>query len=343
MKIGLLTYNNSANYGAVLQCYATCRILKELGHKVEIINVEQDKYSKMHDLVFFFKDRAFDKFQSKFYAPKTKLYNTVDELRNEKFDYDCIIVGSDQVWNPSISGHLCMAFFLDFDENVKKISYASSFGIESWPKKYESITAAIKKSFSKFDSVSVREKTGKKILKEVFGVDAKLVVDPTLLHENYREVVGEVKENGKIFGYLLNRRPKQLVKAKEFASYLGQKPRMISTIYPYKGFKYVYPPSLEAWIRDIGGARFVITDSFHGVVFSLIYRRNFIVITPDNGLNSRIKDLLALVGINNRFYKETDTIPYDEIVNDKIDYDKVHKILAELREQSIHFLVNALK
>lgn len=343
MKIGLLTYNNSANYGAVLQCYATCRILKELGHKVEIINVEQDKYSKMHDLVFFFKDRAFDKFQSKFYAPKTKLYNTVDELRNEKFDYDCIIVGSDQVWNPSISGHLCMAFFLDFDENVKKISYASSFGIESWPKKYESITAAIKKSFSKFDSVSVREKTGKKILKEVFGVDAKLVVDPTLLHENYREVVGEVKENGKIFSYLLNRRPKQLVKAKEFASYLGQKPRMISTIYPYKGFKYVYPPSLETWIRDIGGARFVITDSFHGVVFSLIYRRNFIVITPDNGLNSRIKDLLALVGINNRFYKETDTIPYDEIVNDKIDYDKVHKKLAELREQSIHFLVNALK
>lgn len=339
MKIGLLTYNKSANYGAVLQCYATCRILKELGHEVEIINVEQDKYSRLHHLVFYFKDIAFAQFQRKFYAPKTGLFNNLKELKSASFNYDYLIVGSDQVWNPAISKDLCMAFFLNFGgSNVKRISYASSFGIKEWPNKYEHLTNEICKCLSSFSAVSVREFSGQQLLSNKFGIKSTLVVDPTILHDDYFEITGDIPENNHVISYLLNRNPEQLQKVVEFSKHLGEKPRMISTIYPYKGFKYVYPPSLEDWVRYIAGAKFVITDSFHGVVFSLLYRRNFIVITPENGINSRIKDLLSLVGIEDRYFNDNESIPYEKVKNSHLDYDKVHSILRAKREESINFL-----
>ena len=118
---------------------------------------------------------------------------------------------------------------------------------------------------------------------------------------------------------------------------------MISTIRPTLGFRYVYPPSIENWIRYIAGAKFVITDSFHGLAFSLIYKKQFVVISPSNVKNSRLKDLLKSVGLEDRYFDESDPIIYHELQNKKIDYDKVNSKLDILKKISWNYLKNALQ
>lgn len=342
MKIGLLTYNKSANYGAVLQCYATCRILKELGHNVELINVEQEDYPWWKHAGFYLKDKAFDRFQERFYAPKTRLFHNVDEIREAHFDYDCLLVGSDQTWNPDISKNLCMAFFLDFGKKeCRRISYASSFGFEKWPEKYNDLKRIVSPALSRFQYISVREETGRQILKETFGIDAIKVLDPTLLFTDYSEVIGQIEEKDEVVSYLLNRSPKQLKEGRRIAKLFGCTPKMISTIYPYWGYRYIYPPSMERWLQYMGGAKLVITDSFHGVVFSLIFRRNFVVITPENGRNSRLVDLLRMTGLEDRYHNENETLKPEDITK-TIDYDKVNSILDTQRKISVDFLKTSL-
>ena len=102
MRIGLLTYHKSYNCGAVLQTYATCRLLKELGHEVELIDLRQPEPIKLRQLIFIPRFIKFHRFCKKFYPSLTRHYKTVEELRKAKLDYDCLLVGSDQTWNPLI-------------------------------------------------------------------------------------------------------------------------------------------------------------------------------------------------------------------------------------------------
>lgn len=339
MKIGLLTYHHSVNYGAMLQSYATAKALRSLGHEVEFINIRQEETRGTNPILFYFKLKALKKFIRKFYPPETREFTNVEELRNANFDYDCLIVGSDQVWNPQISKDKCLAYFLDFGgENVKRLSYASSFALSKWPTNNKALTASVAKALNRFSVLSVREKTGQQILKDTFYLDSTLVVDPTMLFENYDEVTGHVNENGDVVAYLLNRTPIQKQKSIELSKAYGKRPKLISTIRPTKGFAYVYPPSIEDWIRYIGGAGLVITDSFHGLVFSLLYKRNFVVITPKNGRNSRLKDLLSSYGLADRYFLESEEIPYDKLINSPIDYNYVFPIIDSQRKMSWEFL-----
>lgn len=339
MKIGLITYHHSINYGAVMQSYATCRALRELGHEVELINIEQPEKKSSRSFIFYFKLKAFRRFMQQFYPQETCVFHSLEELRAHKFNYDCLIVGSDQVWNPDISKDKCMAYFLAFgDEKTKRLSYASSYGIERWDDEKRSLLEQINKALRKFHAISVREATGAVLTKSLFGLEASVVLDPTLLHSRYDEITGPFEENHKIVGYLLNRTPVQIEKSIALARELGAKPIMISTIWYTKGFTYVYPPSIERWIRYIGGSRFVITDSFHGVAFSIIYRRNFLVITPENGKNSRLRDLLSTCELMDRYFTDSDEIPYKDIVNVDIDYNRVYELLNKQKEFSWNYL-----
>lgn len=343
MKIGLLTYHNSTNYGAVLQTYATCRALLELGHEVEIIDFRQDEKKSSRSFVFYFKVKNFWRFMGERYPRLTEPIATIEELKARKWDYDCLIVGSDQVWNPQIALDKLEAYFLNFgDDNLKRFSYASSFGIAEWPQNKDNLISVIKKDLSCFNAISVREETGQKIIKETFGLDSKVVLDPTLLHRDYKELIGEIKPNHEIINYLLYRSPKQLEIIKHLSAMMGKKPRMISTIHYVKGFTYTYPPSIEAWLRYMSGAEYVMTDSFHGLAFSLIFNKQFIVISPNNGRNSRLLNLLKSVGLEHRHYFDTDEIPYEKILEEKIDYIEVSKRLGALRDRSWDYLKNAL-
>ena len=344
MKIGLLTYHHSGSYGATLQCYATCKVLQQLGHDVTIIDLALAEYSlSLKGLVVlpqrFYRERLW----KRIYPKLTEKYTTSDELRDANLNFDALVVGSDQVWNPDISKDLCLSFFLNFGgENVKRISYASSFGISKWPSKYIELLPKIKLALSRFDAVSTRERTGQIMLKENFGIESEIVLDPTLLLDDYSELTGNINPNDKLICFTMNHTPKQLKVVRDFAEFIGETPFQIASILPFRGFRYVYPPTLPQWMRYIAGARFVVTDSFHGLVFCIIYHKQFVVITPDNGRNSRMKDLLKLIGLESRFYQENDRIDFASLVENEIDYSIVDSILASEREKSLAFLKHAL-
>lgn len=344
MKIGLLTYHNSTNYGAVMQCYATCRALKELGHEVEIINFCQDEKKSSRSFIFYFKMKNFFRFMDERYPKLTESIDNIEILKKRVMNYDCLMVGSDQVWNPQIARDKLEAYFLSFgSEGMRRVSYASSFGIGEWPEDKDDLVPVIKQNLSRFNAISVREDTGRQIIADKFGLNSKVVLDPTLLHRGYTELSGEVVPNHQVICYLLYRSQKQLEKVKHLASLLGKKPRMISTIHYVKGFTYTYPPSIENWLRYMAGAEFIVTDSFHGLAFSLIYNKQFVVISPNNGKNSRLLDLLKLVGLEERHFFDDEEVPYDRLLSEKIDYAAVNKRLDKMREKSWNFLKDALK
>lgn len=340
MKIGLLTYHKSYNCGAVLQAYATCRILHELGHEVELIDLRQPENFKLRQVVFIPRFYRINKFCKQFYPKSTRHFSSLKELQKEALDYDCLIVGSDQTWNPLISKNKCLAYFLDFgSEKLKRISYASSFGLGVWPAEYSDLIDHINKLLHRFSAISVREKTGQLILKNQFGLESSLVLDPTMLHTSYDEIMPHTNPNHRIICYLLNRTPSQLDMCRLLSKSTDIKARMISNVYPLSGFEYCYPPAVKGWIEQIAGADMVVTDSFHGLVFSLLYHRQVAVIPVDNGRSSRLLDLLALVGLEDHVFKSVDNLKMNmEVIKAPIDYVRVDSILRTYRKKSIDYL-----
>lgn len=346
MEIGLLTYHYTVSYGATLQTYATCKALQALGHDVEIIDFRiSQKDSFLYRLAFLPKELSTKRLWKRIYPQVSSFYPDEESLHQSKMDYDAIIVGSDQTWNPNISGNKCLSFFLNFGPpNIKRLSYASSFGFTSWPAKYDHLIPQIKQHLNRFDAISTREETGRRILKDVFGFDSEIVVDPTLLIDDFSELSGRIEPDHRFVTFIMNRSEQQLKRVVELGRVIGQKPVMTSTIYPYRGFTYQYPPSVGKWLRNIGGADFLVVDSFHALVFCLKYKKQFVVITPDNGLNSRLTNLLRLVNLEDRFFYDNDlNIPYDKLVNEAIDYKSVDMALDKDKEKSLAFLKEALR
>ena len=344
MKIGLITYHFSVNYGAIMQCYATCRALKELGHEVKIINLRQEEKHGIKHVFSLYKDKTLVRFMNEYYPEQTELYHSYEELKKAKMDYECLLVGSDQVWNPFISKDKCLAYFLDFgSKECLRVSYASSLGLEKWPKEYVQIKDKVKQALLQFDFISVRERAGQKLLANEFDIQSQLVLDPTMLHESYPEIVDTIPERNDIICYQFNRRAEFKQTAKFISKQINAPLRTITNVYPIPGFRYSYPPDVENWIKKLAGARFVITDSFHGLVFSLLYKTPFVVFATPNGKNSRLENLLELVGLSDRYVVNYDPEELEAILNRTIDYEKVHAILKEERIKSWNFLKNALK
>ena len=345
MRIGLLTYHHSVSYGATLQTYATCKALQQLGHEVEIIDFRlEDKHSLLYRLVFCLKDYDTRHLWQRVYPKLSSYYPDQTSLQQASLDYDCLMVGSDQTWNPNISGERFLMYFLDFgSDQVRRVSYASSFGVSKWPESYLYAIPEIRRLLGRFHAISTRESAGQRILKQTFGFDATLVVDPTMLIRDYSDLSGEVPPTSMLNSFIMNRTAQQLQRVRELGKVIGKRPVMTSTIRPYSGFTYCYPPSIGKWLRYIGGADFVVVDSFHALVFCLKYQRQFVVITPDNGKNSRLTNLLHLVGLENRFFYDNDqTIPYEQLYCDKIDYTGINRILEAEKEKSLDYLRRSL-
>lgn len=349
MKIGLITYHESLNNGAMLQAYATCRALQQLGHEVQIVDIHQPEIIHTNPIVNFivsvvYCKRQYEtrKFRKRFYAPLTRRYRTIDELRQDPPDVDCLVVGSDQVWNPKYAGDTLMAYFLDFGgEDVARISYASSFGVNEWPQNQPD-TAGVQKSLDKFIRISTREESGVKILRETFNKEARLVVDPTMLFSEHNLLAGTIKPRNEVVCYKLYRNQEFFQFIGGLKEKTGLPLRLLNNAFPVKGMRYTYPPSVAEWIRRIGGARYVVTDSFHGVVFSLLYKRDFVAIKNHNGMDARMIDLLTALNLGNRLYENTEAINADTSWLAPIDYSLVEKKLERLREDSWEYLRTAL-
>lgn len=346
MKIALMTIWREKNFGAEMQCYATVKALRQLGHEVEVIDFrlsDNESLSLKHRLIRAVvsmspETHSFGRFWSAF-VPSGRHYRSLSELQENPPVADIYLAGSDQIWNPDITKDKWNAYFLDFGpEKIRRCSYASSFGEESWiwPQK----RSAAAEFLSRIDSISVRESSGRRLLADTFKIDASVVLDPTLLHEDYKEIVRPGSERPTLVYYPLTRNDDLCDFAQRLAKELhlefvdtNKKKRLLGKITWSR-------TSLPSWIKNIAESSLVVTPSFHGMAFSLIYNRQFIVIQNAKGQNrsSRITGLLDALGLSDRYFTSISEAYRSKIWEKPIDYREVNARLAELRDSSWEYL-----
>lgn len=351
-KVGLVTYHCSGNNGAIMQMYALCRFLKEHGCDVHVIDIRHVEFD-IHNIsegnnivVRLIKSALLPKRMHRIwsYLPAiTRHYLSMEDLRSDPPEYDYYVVGSDQVWNHKIARDRALAYFLDFGpDSVKRFSYASSFGLSNWEAGPYASTEQVQKCFNRFKKISVREIEGKKILAEIFHKDATLVLDPTLLYDNYSELTGKIRQRREIVCYKMNKTADFFAMMPEVKRRLGMPALFLNHNYPKKGFKYQFNPDTRTWLRKIAGAAFIVTDSFHGLAFSIIYRKQFVVILNHNGKDSRLITLCKVLHLEDRMFGSMEEMCKTDAWLAPVDYAKAEPYLLSMREQSENFILNAL-
>lgn len=366
-KIGIITFHRAVNYGAVLQTYATQEFLKANNYDVEIIDYRDEiletpyKFLKLprggiktktkkilNDIIFLKKNNKKGKNFQKFIKSNlnlSKMYNSIGELKENYPKYDIYITGSDQVWNTNIVGCLSDAYTLNFgNDKIKRISYAASIGLSKIDNKYEN---EYKEKLKNIDFLSVREENAKLILNELIDKkDIQVVLDPTLLlnKEFWSSKIDKLdKENEKyIFVYSVANNDEY----RKIANYLS-KETGLKIVHFEKTNKFdnvlknAYTEGPFEFLNFIKNAEYVVTNSFHATVFSIIFNKKFFCV-PFKTTSSRITNLLEKMGISNRIVytlEEFKNKKYDEEIN----YSEVDKKLEEERKESINWLNNVIE
>ncbi len=376
-KIGIIThYYKSTNYGGNLQAYALCALL----NKQKDVCAEQICYDFQQVLPRSIKDKLKGKSLLEIVAAvwrkvccssRQKLKTQVQEQRQRAFfdfngniiahskekyqnediykcvnDYDAFITGSDQVWNFTWYNP---AFFLDFVPSEKtKISYAASIALSSLTDEQKAI---VKKSLKDYKAVSVREKSAVELLDGLSPVPVQTTLDPTLLlsADDWDKVCAEKKTDGEyIFCYFLGENKKSRQITEKFAQKRGLKiiaipyvGGVINATERKFGDERRIDVSPQRFLSLIKHAKYVFTDSFHAVVFSNIYKKQYFVFNRNQkgAMSTRITDITELFGQTERFCagKERESFAYVESLGE-IDYTKSNAEFARLKEQSIAFL-----
>lgn len=333
-KIKLLTFSKTPNYGALLQCYALSHVLSNYNIPIELCNIDLE-YMKAFS--YKIREKLLYRFVNLFSKKHLPTYCT-NKITNKD---DIYIVGSDQVWNLDITKGSYKKYFFDFlTENNYRFSYAASFGQSIWT--HNSENNEIKSLLEKFASVSVREESGIKICKENFTIDAELVLDPTLLVSDYSNLTGPITERNTIVGYKLVPDPQWsnlliYLSKKNNLEYIDLFPLRFNIYKNIGGLNRKYI-TVNTWIKNIAESSFVITDSFHGVVFSIIYKKKFIVIPSDIKRMDRVLSLLKLLNLEDRYYQSIEDIYLTNLWQEDIDFDSVHKILDIYKSKSLNYL-----
>lgn len=370
MKIGTLTYHFANNYGAVLQAYALKTYLEEQGHDVEILNYNSSfLYRKNRALLkrvvsLFWsrfrlviggakKNKAFSSFRLNYLGINGEQITLPTELKNYLKDknFNAFVVGSDQVWNPVLNG-ADKNYYLAFANSALKVSYAASFGVS---KVEERFIPLIRDNVKEFSAVSVREKTGLEILKNCSVENsATVVLDPVFLlsQEGWNKLASKrlIKEKY-ILCYVMPGDKKLENKITETANKLkketGYKVVYIGRKEYYRFIndgKDMVGASPEDFVSLIKNAEVVLTNSFHGTAFSVIFQRDFYSfknssISKEKQLSSRIQDLLSDIGLETRIIDSNKNLASLE----KINYDTCNQIIKSKIKDSKNFLLNVLK
>jgi hypothetical protein len=374
MKVAILTHPLGTNYGGILQNYALQQVLKNLGHQPVTLNYQFEIPRKTK--ILSWGGRLLQRLRGKkiplrvWTTPKEhsiitqytgrfirKHINVTDSFFLDKIQEidigrpDAIVVGSDQVWrgsHPDVSH-----FFLrDFDgQNIKKVAYAASFGVNFWEYS-KSDTELCKRLVQQFKAVSVRENGGVNLCKKYFEITPQLVLDPTLLLkcEDYDTLVN-IKQIGDkrthyIMTYVLDKTPAKMRMIEKVSQSLGllQKTVMVDNYFNEVGKKglesCIYPP-VEDWIRGFRDADFVVTDSFHGTVFSILYHKPFVSFVNKYRGADRFISLLSILHLEERLVDREEEVL--SLIRKPIDYVIVDSLLQEKREESLEFLKNSLQ
>lgn len=346
MKVSLITYHDEDNYGAILQSYATYKMLNELGYDAEIINLHMPhKQPLFNKLVFALRRFRHNSFRKKYFKKTTRLYTSLEELRKDPPQSDCYIVGSDQTWNPEISKEYALAYFLDFGVNdVRKITYAASIGLNEWEENPYAPTEKVKSLLAKYHKILVREKRAVEICKETFGVDAEQVIDPVLLFPSYPEFTGNYKiEAGKMVVYKLIKNMDFYNKSELIANAMGLHRVSVGSVRRIKGAKCPYPQSVDKWVKQFATAELVFTDSFHGTIISLLYHKPFVIYMGNPKRVGRLYSILSAVGLEDRICTSEHPLEHlIEVAKRPIDWDAVDGKIELMRRESIVKLKEAL-
>ena len=358
MRIGILTFHWAQNYGAVLQCYALMSKLEDMGHEVLIIDRLPRYQGILRRLYHRFSYKyslswlKFSRFNKQWLIPKTKRYTTQQSLRNFESNeqLDAVIVGSDQVWRWEIMGY---NYFLDFIRkgSIRKYAYAASFGLSYWESKELDLNQ-VKLLLKEFNAISVREQSGVAICKQVFDVPAQLVVDPTLLFDSdYYEAIflwnRPKKCSHKVVSYILGEEHLELCQQiSRWSESQGMDYRDLywtRLSYPAlnKGTNFFFHLSVEDWLNEIRNAAYVITNSFHCMVFAILFRKKFVVLNHQSGGSDRISTLLSALQLKHRFFASSDNFnQLKHMLDVPIPYDEVEEHIHACRKDALSFLEN---
>lgn len=377
MRIGILTLPLHTNYGGILQAYALQTVLERMGHQVVVFDTpNKDFLPPFWKIPLSLTKRTIwkvfgriDRIFIEHYHNKTRpviaknIQPFIDKYIHRKVirkftnlqseDYDAIIVGSDQVWRvvyfPGMwLGQQIENAYLAFAQNwnVKRIAYAASFGTDNWEYD-EKQTEKCGKFLHKFDAVSSREMNGVNLCKIKFNVDAQHVLDPTMLlnMDDYKVLFQKAntpKSEGTLLNYVLDETDEINSLINNVAVEKNLVPFAVNNPFEYNELTPLpqrIKTSVETWLRGFYDAEFVITDSFHACVFSIIFKKQFVVIGNKERGMSRFESLLKMFDLEDRLIDSEFNLSNLQ----RIDYYTVYKKYDVLREKSMFFLLNSLK
>lgn len=367
MKIGILTVPFNNNYGGFLQAYALKTVLEGMGHKVIFINRQRNPSKNLKFRVYWLlvklhlikdylgeKKREIsvytEKFKDNYLSPISTAYYSSRAMRDcLKLGLDVLIVGSDQVWRYKYAKDSIDDFFFGFvdsDNQIPRIGYAASFGTDDMDYPEDKIRV-IKSLLTNFRAISVREESGKNLLTKYFNVPVskiQTVLDPTLLlnAEDYKKLFNYIKpETGEyVFTYILDKEMLDVETLNTFIKEQGLKHVDIKAqTGDIKALNVIEP--VEKWLSSIYYADYVVTDSFHGTVFSILFQKQFIALANPNRGIARLHSLLKLFGLEERMLT-SNKVSLRGTICKSINWVEVNSRLITSREHSLLFLEKSL-
>lgn len=372
MKIGILTLPLHTNYGGLLQAYALQKYLTDIGHDVKILDADKHPNIRpwyirpaiwgyhliqryvLHQEVEVFAERSMIKHYKEYMESSkntqrfidkylhTRIYKKLTEINKDEFD--AIVVGSDQVWRIKYYfGANIKDAYLHFTKgwNIKRIAYAASFGTDKWEYNEQQTRECIE-AIQQFDFISVREDSGVELCKRYLNVNAVHVVDPTmlLLRTDYEKLINNSNaeaHQGNLLVYLIDENKENETLLKKIVESYSLTPFKVNSRVENKNasLEERIQPSVESWLRGFRDAKFVLTDSFHACIFSIIFRKPFVVIGNKSRGLGRFYSLLKLFDLQDHLvlssqdFNPDNSYEIPHTVSDKLDY---------LRKQSIELI-----
>lgn len=369
-KIGIITFHNSYNCGSMLQAYALQQMVDRLtGRKSEIIdfsNEGQQKLYSVRQLNDSMKNIIKNLILSPWFKRITRNYGSYESFKTQNFrlsdhpvhkstdlsdsDYDIVVAGSDQIWNITIEDG-DDAYFLPWVKNARKVAYAPSFGAKNIaefadnPSRYAEYLRC-------FSDLSIRERNGLEWLQNLTGRSAELLLDPTLLlkQDDYAEI--ESHELKLPIRYIFYYSPGYSRDINKLVHKISQKYNLpviafnTKTFYvkgmQFSGFKLPEIENPSTYLQLIKNAEMIITTSFHGTVFSTIYRKKFWTVKNGGmfGNDDRVKTLMYLLDLEDRMIP----IEFDDgfdYLKEK-DYEGYERLLEKEQEKAYKYLKKAL-
>jgi NAD-dependent dihydropyrimidine dehydrogenase PreA subunit len=352
--VNIISFQMAYNYGSVLQSYALKQTIERLGYDVRFINMKPSCFEFM---AFNWKypdaksvKISFDNFRKRNFPYSLDLYNQEKEII-EFNDLDIFIVGSDQVWNTRYSGEYWKEYFLNFVPNEnKKIAYAASFGEDISSNILDEVQTYLKR----FDMISCREKQGTEYCKVQFNINSVRVLDPTLLNVDYSKIFNPEKyirtKEELVFTSVSANKHLYYKYIEYIGGILNFNVRVINSKPEENSFLYSHYVSVEEWLSLLYNSSYVVTNSFHTMVFAILFKKPFMILSFSmieeniyDTTRSRFESLLSDLGLEDRYFSSFEEIKSDHRWINPIDYKQVYRKLEPIREFSLNFLKQALE